>query len=92
MPMTSPQQPDPTQPHALPPVYEAWTRWYRDVFSIYSQVLAAQWRFANTMLGTFGQWLEPGVAMTEHIAEQMLDAAQNITTQDAPSVTTRSSS
>jgi len=50
------------------------------MFSIYSQMLTAQWRFANTTLGAFAPWLEPVVAMTE----QMLGAAQNITTQGTP--------
>ncbi len=82
--MTSLQQPDLTPTHALPPLFEAWAAWSQDMFSIYSQMLTAQWRFANTTLGAFTPWLEPAVAMTEQIAEQMLEAAQNLTTQGTP--------
>jgi len=65
--VTSLQQPDLTPTHALPPLFEAWAAWSQDMFSIYSQMLTAQWRFANTTLGAFTPWLEPAVAMTEQM-------------------------
>ncbi len=65
-----------------PPLYQAWAGWWQDMFALYAQMMTAQWRFSATVLETFRPWLEPGVVMTEQLAEQMLGAAEHTIGQD----------
>ena len=75
MPTTPPKRPDSEPLYPLTPLYEGWVAWWQDMFSIYTQMVNAQWRLTNTALDTFRPWIEPGA-----LIEQMLGGEPHTTT------------